>query len=128
MARPASKNPTELELEILKIIWDENPLTVRQVRDRLASTRELAYTSVMTIMNIMVGKAYLKRTKKGISFAYTPKVTEKATTKRMFSDLINRLFDGSAAAAMVNLIESKELDKNEINKLQEYIDAKRGEK
>ena len=50
MARPISKHPTELELEILKIFWREGPLTGREVRDQLAEFRDLAYTSVMTIM------------------------------------------------------------------------------
>ena len=56
MARPASKGPTELELEILKILWQRGPLPVRDVRDALVGFRDLARTSVITIMNIMVRK------------------------------------------------------------------------
>ncbi len=56
MVRPTSKHPTELELEILKILWRAKPLTGRQVRDALAEFRELAYTSVMTVMGTMEDK------------------------------------------------------------------------
>ena len=117
MARPASKHPTELELAMLKIIWTENPLSVRQVRDALAPTRKLAYTSVMTIMNIMVRKGYLKRKKKGAGYLYQPRITRKATTRRMLRDLVDRVFDGSAASVILNLLESAELDEAEIVKL-----------
>ena len=63
MARPTSKHPTELELEILKVLWRASPLTGRQVRDALVGFRDLAYTSVMTIMGIMEDKGYVRRKK-----------------------------------------------------------------
>ena len=125
MARPASKHPTELELAILKILWQGGPLPVRDVRDRLA--RKLAITSVTTIMNIMVEKGYLAKDKTGPSFVYEPTVTERSTTQRMLKDLVKRAFDGSAAVAMVNLLESSDLDLEEIKRLRQLLNAKRGE-
>jgi len=125
MARPASKHPTELELAILKILWQGGPRPVREVRDRLA--RKLAITSVTTIMNIMVEKGYLAKDKTGPSFVYEPKITERSTTQRMLKDLVRRAFDGSAAVAMVNLLESSDLDLEEIKRLRQLLNAKRGE-
>ncbi len=87
MARPSSKHPTELELEMLKIIWRDGASTVRQVQDALASTRKLAVTSVLTIMNIMVDKGYLSRKKEGPAFVYRPLISEKATGRKMLKDL-----------------------------------------
>ena len=86
MARSTSKHPTELELEILKVLWRDGPLTGRQVRDRLAEVRDLAYTTVMTVMGIMEDKGYLKRKKFGKTFIYSPRVTEAATKKRSDPD------------------------------------------
>src|SRR5688500_53599 len=83
MARPRSQHPTELELEILKVIWRDGPSNVRHVRDELAAWRDLAYTSVMTIMNIMTQKAYLRRVKEGSCFTYHPRITERNTTRKM---------------------------------------------
>ena len=128
MARPASKHPTELELEILKVLWRDGPATVRQVRDALAGFRDLAATSVTTIMNIMVEKGYLARRKAGASFAYRARVTEKATTRRMLRDLLDRAFDGSAAALMVNLVEAADLDADEIARLKALLARRAGEK
>ena len=127
MARPASKHPTELELEILKVLWDRSPLTVRDVREALLPARRLAYTSVMTIMNIMVDKGYLRRDKEGASFAYRPVVSRKLTTRRMLRDLVDRVFDGSTAAAMVNLLESSDLDRAELRRLRDLLKQKPGE-
>ncbi|MCL4694715.1 MAG: BlaI/MecI/CopY family transcriptional regulator, partial [Candidatus Hydrogenedentes bacterium] len=63
MPRIPSRFPTDLELAILKILWQRGPSTVRQVRDELAKERDLAYTSVMTIMTIMADKGYVRRRK-----------------------------------------------------------------
>ena len=125
MARPASKYPTELELDILKVLWRDGPLHVRQVRDRL--TRKLAVTSVMTIMDIMRAKGYLTRHKAGGAFLYQARARQSATTRRMLRDLVDRAFDGSVAAVMVNLLESAELDAAQIKRLRELLNARSGE-
>ncbi len=121
MARPTSKHPTELELEILKVLWADGPLPVRAVRKALAPGRKLAYTSVMTIMNIMVDKGYLGRTRDGASFVYQPRVTEKATTRRILKDMVDRVFDGSAGAIMVSLLETSSLDKDELDRIRQLL-------
>jgi len=124
MARPASKHPTELELAILKILWRDGPLPVRDVRDALAADRELAYTSVMTVMNIMAEKGYLRRRKQAARYVYRPVVGEEATSRRMLGDLVDRVFDGSASAAMVNLLDAADLDADELREIRALLDRK----
>ena len=121
MARPRSRHPTELELQILQVLWRSGPAPVREVRDDLAPRRDLAYTSVMTIMNIMVDKGYLSRKKNGPSYVYRPRVTEKATSRRMLRDLVTRVFNGSAMAVVVHLLESSDVDEAEIRTLREML-------
>lgn len=128
MTRPASRYPTELELEILKVLWGEGPLTVRAVRDALAPTRDLAYTSVMTMMNIMTEKGYLKRRKRGQGYVYQPKVNRQSTARRMLDDVVERVFDGSAAAAMLQLLESRAIDEGELAALRRLLEEKSEEK
>ena len=129
MARPRSKYPTELELEILKVLWGEGPLMGREVRDSLAvGSRDLAYTSVMTVMGIMVDKGYLRRKKRGNGYIYSARVTEKATTLRMLQDLVKRAYDGSMLAAMVHLLESGDTDEDEIKELRQLLKHKSEEK
>ena len=136
MARTASKHPTELELQILKTLWRREgagggkAATGREVQEALAAGgRELAYTSVVTILNIMTRQGYLRRKKAaagagGGSFAYQPSVTERATAGRMLRDLIDRVFNGSGSAVLLKLLEETRLDAGEIAKLREVVDQK----
>lgn len=127
MARPASKHPTELELAILKIIWREGALPVSKVRKKLVSFRDLAVTSVTTVMNIMVRKGYLGKTKAGGTFVYAARAKEAATTQRMLKDVVDRVFDGSAAAVVVGLLDNADLDEAELGKIQELLDRQKGD-
>jgi len=126
MARPASKHPTELELEILKILWRRGPLPAKEVRDALVDFRDLAYASVMTIVNIMVRKKYLRRRREGASYLYRPVVTEAAITERMLTDMVERAFDGSVSAVMLRLLESSDLEEAEIKKIRAFLDRQTG--
>ena len=124
MARSTSKHPTELELEILKILWRDGALTGREVRDRLAEVRDLAYTSVMTVMGIMEDKGYVKRKKTGKTFIYSPRVTEAATKKRMLRDVVDRVYEGSTMSVVVYLLEASDIDPDELKQLRELIKRK----
>lgn len=125
MARPASEYPTELELEILKIVWQQAPCSVEAVRELLAATgRALTHSSVITVMNIMVRKQYLKRTKKGRAFEYEPIVREQAVNRRLLGDLVNRVFDGSAKAVLLELLETSDVDADELAQIRRLISRK----
>jgi BlaI family transcriptional regulator, penicillinase repressor len=124
MARPASRYPTALELEILKILWRGRPRSGREVRDALAPYRDLAYTSVMTMMKIMARKRFLRRKKTGGGYVYYPCVTEAEVTRGMLGDLVDRVFDGSAVAVMLNLLENSEIDQDELKELRKLIGRK----
>lgn len=124
MARPVSRYPTELELEILKILWRQGEASVREVQEALIPFRELAYTSVMTIMNIMFKKGYLRRKKVGKGYHYIPRISEEKTTHGMLGDLVDRVFDGSASSVMLNLLESREIDPAELSELRKLLDRK----
>jgi predicted transcriptional regulator len=124
MARPISKHPTELELAILKIIWRDGPCSVRQVRDALVEFRDLAYTSVMTILGIMTRKGYVRRNKSGGSFVYKAVLTEEVAGRGMLRDIVDRVFDGSAVAVMQHLIETGDLDADELAQVRQIIQRK----
>ncbi len=128
MARPASSHPTELEMEILKVLWNDGPGTVRHVRDRLKGFRDLAHTSVLTIMNIMVDKAYLQRVRDGWQFVYRAKITREVTASDMLRDIVDRVFDGSAGAAMLNLLETGKFDPETLKELRAQLERKHKER
>lgn len=125
MARPNSTHPTELELQILKILWENSPLPVRDIRDALAHNgRELAHTSVITTLNTMYDKKYLKRKKSGKAFLFSPALKQDEVSGNMLTDLVHRVFDGSASAVMLKLIESDEIDRDEVKELRRLFNRK----
>jgi len=131
MPRPASRHPTELELEILKVLWERGPLPTRDIRDALASgeaARDLAHTSVITMLNIMVDKGYLDRTKSGVAYTFSPRVQREDVSGGMLDDLVDRVFSGSAASLMLSLLERADLDDEEIRQLRALIRRKGAEK
>lgn len=125
MARPASKNPTELELQILKILWQQSPLLARDVRQALADGgRDLAKTSVITTLNTMVNKGYLRRRKQRNSYLFSPQVTEDEVSTRVLGDIVDRVFDGSTSAVLLKLFDSKNVDSEELKELRRIINRK----
>ncbi|MEM9354003.1 MAG: BlaI/MecI/CopY family transcriptional regulator [Planctomycetota bacterium] len=130
MARHASEHPTELELEILKVLWQQSPLPVRAVRERLEEDagRTLAHSSVITVLNIMHRKGYLRRRKQGNSFLFEPKSDKQSVTGRMMGDLLHRAFDGSPAAMVLNLLDTADVDAEELAELRKLIARKVKEK
>ena len=126
MARPGSEHPTQLELEILKVLWEESPLPVREVRARLETQaqRPLAHSSVITMLNIMFDKGFLNRKKVGKSFLFSPKVRKEEVAGGIMNDLLSRLFDGSPSAMMLNLLETSNVDATEMTELRKLITRK----
>jgi len=121
MARPRYKNPTPAELEVLQIIWEHGPCTVREVMNLLKPKRARAYTSVMSLMNVMAEKGLLNQKAKGRAFIYSAKVSRTKTQSSMLSDLLNRAFDGSANALVAHLLEQAEPNSEELDEIHKTI-------
>jgi BlaI family penicillinase repressor len=125
MAKKTVRQPTKLELEILNILWKEHPATVGEVRETLAGQgRDLAYTSVMTMLTIMTRKGYLSRVKQKGSYLYTPILNEKSASQNLLRDIVERVFEGSMTAVMVNLLETSDIDAEELKQLRKLINQK----
>ncbi|MGH7136498.1 MAG: BlaI/MecI/CopY family transcriptional regulator [Pirellulales bacterium] len=125
MARPASRYPTELELTILKVLWRQSPLLARDVQNALAQERrELAKTTVITTLNTMVDKGYLRRKKRGNSFLFSPRIDEPTVSGRVLSDVVDRVFDGSTSAVLLKLFDVRNVESGELKELRRMIDQK----
>lgn len=127
MARPSSEHPTELELQILKVLWDSHPMTVREVRDALeASGRDLAHTTVITMLGTMVDKGQIDKLDplQGKAFRFSPRIGRDDVSKGMLGDLVERVFDGSAEAVMLSLFDVKDLNEEELANLRKLLNKK----
>jgi predicted transcriptional regulator len=125
MARPASKYPTELELRILKVLWQQSPRLAREVQKALADEgRELAKTTVITTLNTMVEKKYLGRKRRGNTYLFSPRISEEEVSERVLGDVLDRVFDGSTAAVLLKLFDVKNIDDGELKELRRIINRK----
>jgi BlaI family penicillinase repressor len=121
VARPKHDNPTPAELEILHLLWNEAPLTVRQVMERLNRTRQRAYTSVMSLLNVMTDKGMLVRKADGRAFVYSAALMREQTLGEMVADLLGRAFGGSAAALVTHALEQASPDEHELSEIRRTI-------
>ena len=94
MARSKTENLTPLELEIMHVLWETGPANVMTVQQKLK--RELAYTTVQTMLNILHKKGKAKRTLKDRAYFYKPAVSRKQVVSKHVIDVVDRLFGGSA--------------------------------
>jgi BlaI family penicillinase repressor len=121
MVRPRHESPTPAELEVLQVIWDRGPSTVREVMSVLNRQRPRAYTSVMSLMNVMAEKGLLAPKSKGRAFLYSAKVSQGKTRSEILRDLVSRVFDGSASALVTHLLEQTKPDSEELDEIRKTI-------
>jgi BlaI family transcriptional regulator, penicillinase repressor len=114
MPRPASDQPTPAELEVLKVFWERGPSTVRQVMETLNPRRERAYTSVMSLLNVMTEKGLLTRLPQGRAFIYEAAVAREQTLGQAVEDLLGRVFEGSASSLVAHLFDQSEISDEEL--------------
>jgi predicted transcriptional regulator len=123
MPRKKSEHLTPLELEIMKVLWETGPANVQTVQRRLE--RELAYTTVQTMLNVLQRKGKVKRTLKEKAYFYRPAVSRREVIGKTVSDLIDRMFGGSAEGLVMSLVETRHLTPEKLAHLQELIEKER---
>lgn len=124
MARPGSEHPTPSELEILQILWDRGtPATVRDVLETLNEKKQRAYTSVMSLLNVMTDKGFLERTPQGRAFLYVPAQPREETLAGMVGDLLDRAFAGSANALVTHLLAEAQPSERELDEIHKLIES-----
>ena len=123
--RPAHPTLTPHELAIMKVVWRLEKATVRDVYETLRTKREIAYTTVMTMMKILEDKGYLKKTRVERAYLYRPSQPRHQVIGAMVRDFLDRVFDGAAAPLLVHLAKDSRLskdDKEKIRRLAEEMD------
>jgi BlaI family transcriptional regulator, penicillinase repressor len=114
--------PTDAELEILNVLWQHGPATVRQVHDALAQTRDTGYTTTLKFMQIMQEKGLLTRTEAGRVHTYAAAVTETDTRQTLLDRFVETAFAGSAQSLMVQLLGSRSASQAELSEIRDLLD------
>ena len=125
MSRKASKHLTTLELEVMQALWAASPANVQTVQKNLR--RELAYTTVQTVLNILHRKGHATRQLQDRAYFYSPVVNLRAAVGKTLKNLIDRIFGGSAESLVMNLIQTKALTPEQLAHLQKSLTQQRDE-
>lgn len=114
MARPAAKELTERELEVMHVFWSRSASTVADVRDALAeSGLDRAYTTIATLVRILADKGFLVQTNEERPFTYRPAQSYEEVSRKLLGDVLDRVFRGSRELLLVRLMEQKALSARE---------------
>jgi predicted transcriptional regulator len=119
--RPKSRTLTEQELEIMKVVWELQTATVRDVYEALLRRRKIAYTTVMTMMNILEEKGYLKKSAEDKAHVYRPAQAKAKVIRAMVQEFVERVFNGSAEPLLVHLVKDRHLSPEELEKIARTI-------
>lgn len=122
MMRTRHPTLTPQELAIMKVIWDLGDATVRDVYETLRAQRQIAYTTVMTMMKILETKGYLKRTQVDRAFVYRPSRPRQQVVGAMVRDFVERVFDGAAGGLLLHLAKDGRLTKEERQRIRRVIE------
>lgn len=125
MTRPRAEHPTPGELEILKVLWDRgSPATVREVMEVVNGRGgpPRAYTSVMSLMNVMAEKGQLARRPRGRAFVYEPAKPRERTLGSLLGETLRRAYDGSASLLIAHLLDQSRPTVEELDQIRELLD------
>jgi BlaI family transcriptional regulator, penicillinase repressor len=120
MVRRKHERLTPLELEIMHVLWESGAANVQTVQQGLK--RDLAYTTVQTMLNILHRKGKVKRTLKERAYFYKPVVSHKQIVSQSVTDMVERLFGGSAESLVMSLVETKHLTPQKLARLQKLVE------
>lgn len=113
MARAPSKEPTDGELEILKILWAIEPAGLGQIHEALQDRKVVALTTVATVLKMLLAKNLVERTDGPKGYLWSARQSKKATTSALLGKLVQRVFDGSARRLVAHLVEDGQLSEAE---------------
>jgi len=114
--------PTESELEILNILWDKGPSTVRDVHEVLEQSKEAGYTTTLKLMQIMYEKKLLKRDTTAKSHVYTANVSQEKTQGQLVKKFIDSVFNGSASQLVMQALGNHRTNKKELDEIKKYLE------
>lgn len=118
----SAPKPTNAELTILRVLWQRGPSTVRQVRAELERVEPTGYTTVLKLLQIMTEKSLVVRDESQRAHVYCAAITEEGTQRGLVRDLLDRAFDGSAGKLVLQALDSRPADPDELRQIRQMLD------
>jgi predicted transcriptional regulator len=120
------KKPTDSELNILQVIWNNGPASVRDINDELNKSREIGYTTTLKLLQIMTEKGLVTRIKDGRNHIYSAAVEQNAAQQQSLDKLLNGVFGGSAKKLVMQALGNHNPSKKELEEIKKYIEELEG--
>jgi predicted transcriptional regulator len=118
--------PTPAELEILRVLWEHGPGTVRDVQERLDERRPTGYTTVLKLLQIMTDKALVRRDESARAHVYAAREPQDQTQRQLVRDLLDRAFGGSASQLVMHALSARRTSREELARIREVLDRMDG--
>jgi len=118
------RKPTDAEIAILRVLWARGPSTVREVAE--AMSREDAYTTVLKLLQIMTDKGFVRRDESSRTHVYKATASEDQTKRQLVTELVDKVFEGSAAKLVMQALAARKASREEIDEIRKLLDAYRG--
>ena len=122
MGRPASSQPTEVELQILEALWERGPSTVREVHNALAAQRDVGYSTTLKMLQVMLEKGLVRRDERVRPQVYRPTRSRQRTQLQLLDDLLQKAFGGSARRLVMRMVSTGRISPEELAEIQQVID------
>lgn len=128
MARSVSTQPTEVELQILRILWQSGGSTARVVHNELTDLKGTTYSTTVKMLSVMLEKGLVKRDESVSPQMYRAAVSQKVTQKKMLGDLIEKVYDGSALSLVLQALSTGKASPDELAEVRKMVDELEGKK
>jgi len=125
MARNKQSSPTGKELEILNVLWQTGPATVRQINEQISKQQKTGYTTTLKLMQIMTDKGLLVRDGSNFQHIYKPAISQEKTQNKIVGELLDKAFAGSAEKLVMRALSAKKVSAEELEKIKKMIDKMR---
>lgn len=122
MSKESLQKPTASELEILRVLWARGPSTVREVHEALSEKKDLGYTTVLKLLQIMTTKGTVRRDEGQRAHVYEACQPATETKRQLVGDVLHRVFEGSASELMIHALEGRRTSRKELEELRRLLD------
>ena len=113
--------PSDLELQVLSVLWENGPSTVRQILSAIPDGKKRAYTTVLTVMQVMEKKGLVSHTRDGLTHIYRPRLKKQQVLKPLMKELLKNVFRGSPSTALQYLLDDAAVDEHELSEIRKLI-------